>query len=69
MKRPYLLVGGYGGGYSPEFTTEGWIGCYATEQEAIEQVKEVDNGGKTVYEVKGETYDWYDIVNLSEWAD
>ena len=37
MRKPFLLiVGDY---YYPESGTGDWIGCYATEKEALEQVE------------------------------
>jgi hypothetical protein len=69
MRKPFLLiVGDY---YYPESGTGDWIGCYATEKEALEQVefKEIHdyyskgkNKGEiksthTTYVAKGGEYD------------
>lgn len=81
MQKPFLLIAG--AGYDPSSGTGDWIGCYETEKEALEQVefKEIHqyyskgkNKGEiksthTTYVVKGENCDWYDVIDLRDWAE
>lgn len=62
--RLYLLIGGHSS-HVPEYTTEGWIGCFDTEDEAASQV---EHNGKH-YVINGDEYDWHDIVNLGSWIN
>ena len=49
-------------------STGDWVACYETEEEAREEVKEND-GATFKFEVKGERYDWYDIIDLRDWTE
>lgn len=81
MKKPFLLIAGYG--YYPSRGTEDWIGCYESYEEALSQVEiktiniyysrgpNKGNLQKTIenYIIKNNKLDWYDIVDLREWTD
>jgi hypothetical protein len=49
----YLLILGYD--EAPCRGTGDWIGCFETEKEALERLKEY------------EKWDWYKVVDLREW--
>ena len=57
MKKPYLLIAGYG--YYPSYDTDDWKGCFETYEEAKEYLETID---KTYY-------DWHTIVDLREWTE
>lgn len=57
MKKPYLLIAGYK--YYPSYDTRDWKGCFETYKEAKEYLETIDK----------EYYDWYEIVDLREWAE
>ena len=58
MKKPYLLIAGYN--YYPSADTGDWIACYETLEEA--------NIVKDDF-ARNRDYDWYEIVDLREWAE
>ena len=53
----YLLIAGYN--FYPAPYTDDWIGCYATEEEAEEKLKELRQEKYPV--------EWWDIVDLRSW--
>lgn len=57
--KPYLLIAGYQ--YYPNSGTGDWVGTFTTEEEAEAKWKELKRG-------KYSCYDWYEIVNLTEWV-
>ncbi len=59
LTKPYLLIAGYN--FYPAPYTDDWIGCYDTEEEAEEKLKEL----------KQEKYpvEWWDIVDLRRWMN
>ena len=75
----FLLLAGYH--YYPQSCTDDWRGCFQTEQEARDQVKEVENkrtitrgkrkGEEEVvsvsYQIGDSKYDWFEIVDLRKW--
>lgn len=63
MNKPFLLMAGCK--YEIHINTDSWINCYETHEEAQEQIKE---GTYAKYLIGEEQYDWYDIVDLREWA-
>ena len=73
MKKPYLLI--CGDDYDSQWQKGNWIGCYEFESEALSAVKKVEQTGGTRkfihYEVEGDDhfYDWYEIVDLRDWAE
>ena len=78
MKYFLLLAGDK---YYPQPCTDDWLGCFQTEQEARDQVKEVENkrtitrgkrkGEEEVvsvsYQIGDSKYDWFEIVDLRKW--
>lgn len=70
MNKPFLLIAG--DDYYPGGGTSDWIGCFATKEEIY--VKELDNTYTfgppiTGYEIGGNEYDWYEIVDLRDWTN
>jgi hypothetical protein len=57
MKKPYLLIAGYK--YYPSCDTGDWKGCFETYEKAKEYLEAIDK----------DYYDWYEIVDLREWAE
>jgi len=57
MKKPYLLIAG--DNYYPSADTGDWKGCFETYEEAKEYLETIDK----------KYYDWYEIVDLREWAE
>ncbi len=53
----YLLIAGYN--FYPAPHTDDWIGCYDTEEEAEEKLKELRQEKYPV--------EWWDIVDLKSW--
>lgn len=70
MKKPFLLLAGHM--EAPESSTEEWIRCYETEQDAEDAVTKVHKYDQDLYEVEGQEgqqYDWFDIIDLRLWTD
>lgn len=82
MKKPFLLVAG--DQYYPERGAGDWIACFETAEEARAQVsghqKELWRSKlqrpslsdfKTFYTIGESTreYDWFEIIDLREWAE
>lgn len=81
MKKPYLLIAGYY--YYPSADTGDWKGCYSTAEEAKEQIEYIDHpefftkgkmkgqlkGNDITYKIGDYVFDWYEIVDLREWAE
>ena len=66
----YLLIAGYN--ESSDSGTGDWIGCFATEEEALEQIVENRHSPYESYYryiVSGRERDWYYIVDLREWIN
>ena len=63
MKYFLLTAGDY---HYPLMGTEDWIGTYASYDDAHDEVKEVDELW-CKYKIKGERYDWFEIVDLRDW--
>jgi hypothetical protein len=61
MKKPFLLMAGYGE----------WIACYETEEAAMKEVEIIkgNSGSRDTYKVKNDEYDWYDIIDLRNWTE
>ena len=55
--KPYLLIAGYN--YYPGPNTSDWVGCFDSEEEALEAWEKLSKGEYPV--------EWYDIVDLREW--
>ena len=65
--------------YYPSSGTDDWIGCFETYDEVINEVfsvvvpkfhsKKFGGGMVTKYRIKGKDYDWYDVVDLRDWAE
>jgi hypothetical protein len=71
MKK-FLLIAG--DGYYPSERTGDWVGCFETEEKAMEKVKIVDHVARTgiIYSsiyVDGEHKDWFCVVNLDDWMN
>jgi len=81
MKKPYLLIAGHR--YYPSADTGDWKGCYSTAEEAKEQIEYIDHpqfftsgkmkgqlkGNNITYKIGDDVFDWYEIVDLREWAE
>ena len=77
MKKPYLLIAGYA--FYPETGTGDWIECFETYGEVINEVhtvvvpkyrsKKFGDEMVSKYRIKGHDYDWYEIVDLNDWAE
>lgn len=77
MKKPYLLIAG--DQYYPSSGNRDWIGCYETYDEVINEVhtvvvpkyhsKKFGDEMVSKYRIKGHDYDWYEIVDLRDWAE
>ena len=75
----FLLIAG--ANYYPEHGTHDWQGCFSSASEAEEKVRRVEYHDKFVkgprkgqiksttstYEIAGQNYDWYEVVDLREW--
>jgi len=64
MKR-FLLVAG--DQYYPGAGTKNWIGCFESCEAAAEKVqfdKEFSN-----FIINGQSYDWYEIIDLNKWIN
>ena len=59
MKKHYLLIAG--DNYYPSAYTGDWIACYETKEEAQKIWENISK--------KRNRYDWYEIVDLREWAE
>lgn len=66
MKK-FLLLAGFR--YYPCPSTEDWIGCYATREEAEEQIKIDYSKGVKRMLVNGKECEWHDIVDLEGWMN
>jgi hypothetical protein len=70
MNKPYLLIAGdY---YYPPVGTSGWVGCFASVEEAEAQIiTGLGLHGEPMYKIRGieETRDWYKIVDLRDWTN
>lgn len=64
IAKPFLLMAGYS--YYPDSGTGDCIGCYATKEEAESLIEKTD-GQYSKYRIKGNSYDWYVIEDLSSW--
>lgn len=68
MEKPFLLIAG--DVYYPNKATGDWIACFETLKEASDAVVELNDGhpwdGK--YQINNSRYDWYEIVDLRNWA-
>lgn len=59
-----------GDNYYPEGGTENWIKTFESEKDAELAVSSIPSTGcKTVYEIEGREYDWYEIINLKDWIE
>jgi len=77
MNKPYLLIAG--DQYYPSAYTGDWIACFATYEEAKQEVidvvvpkyhnKKFGSGMVSKYSIRGAEYDWYEIVNLLDWCE
>ena len=57
-----------GDDYYPQYKTSDWIKTYETLEEAQNQVKEIPGFHHRLgYQIEGNTYDWYTIVDLRKW--
>lgn len=70
MKKPFLLIAG--DHYYPSARTGDWIGCFETEEQAKEGICSISEkscwmDGK--YMIRERAYDWYEIVDLRDWAE
>lgn len=75
----YLLIAGHY--YYPQASTDNWINCFESYEEAKAQVTQKDikrtiTKGKrkgeeeflySKYIINDKEYDWYDIINLQNW--
>ncbi len=62
----FLLTAG--DDYYPLVGTEDWIGTYASWDEASNEVESVDELW-CKYQIQGESYDWFEIVDLRDWIN
>lgn len=74
MNKPFLLMAG--SIYYPRSGDGNWIKCFETFEEAraqvIDNIKEGDNNNWFRYDkytINGHSYDWYDIIDLRDWAN
>jgi hypothetical protein len=69
MKKPFLLIAGFG--YYPSSGTGDWIKAFETYELAKSQIEEkvIHKETRIIYLPDGATYDWYQIVDLRDWAD
>lgn len=71
MKKPFLLIAGCW--YNPSDGTGDWKGCFETYDEAMNQIETEYRSGEEVYKIKtentAERWDWYEIIDLREWAE
>ncbi len=66
MKYFLLIAGEY---FYPESGTSDWIDTFASEKEAQDQVKVINEVIPGDVEINGKRYDWYKIVDLKEWIN
>ena len=81
MNKPFLLIAGYNC-LPPSSGTSEWQGCYETKEEIkINKISKIDpliNKDKYPrshiindfsYEIDGQKFDWYTIVDLRDWTN
>lgn len=68
FSKPFLLIAGET--LYPSAFTEDWVGCYRTYDEAMGAVviPDPECPWKGPFMVEGRSCDWYEVVNLREWA-
>jgi hypothetical protein len=57
MKKPYLLIAGWN--YYPASGTGDWIGCFETEEDAL-------NYNISEYR---DSHNWKKVIDLREWTE
>lgn len=67
----FILVAGHSFDI-PSKTTGNWIASYQTLDELnahIEEIVEKGFGGEYItYKIKGQPFDWYDVIDLEHWV-
>jgi len=81
MKKPYLLIAG--NAYRPSSGTDNWVECYFSVEEARQQIEYIDHpefftkgkmkgqlkSNHITYKIGDRVFDWYEIVDLRDWAE
>lgn len=79
VMKKYLLIAGWC--YYPQSGTDDWVGCFATKEEAEQQItrkteheyfsrgprKGQIKSSSSSYYLNGNQIDWYEVVDLEEW--
>jgi hypothetical protein len=75
----FLLLAGHD--YYPKSSTEDWVGCFSSREEALSKVSVIEhkrtltkgkNKGLEVvasrsYQIGDRVVDWYEIIDLTSW--
>lgn len=63
----FLLIAGLD--YYPERSCSNWVDTFETKEEAESVVRHLADFDSSGYSVYGNSYDWYDIIDLSKWIE